>query len=636
MGIVFEAEDTVLRRAVALKVMRPELARADAARMRFLREARSAAAIRHPHVVTIYQVGPERDVPYLAMELLHGESLETRLRHVGKLPVPEAVRIGREIAEGLGAAHERGLVHRDVKPANVWLTSPARAATNADSAGESVKLIDFGLALLGGDISLTRSGAVLGTPAYMAPEQADGIDIDGRADLFSLGCMLYRMTTGVVPYSGKGTISTLRAMVKSPPAAPAVRAPEVPRPLSRLILNLLEEDPNRRPSTAHDVAAMLRAMERPGFGSRRGWRTGAAVAAVLGAIVVAATLLVVGRRQGLTTLADAAATPSVKPDAITRLDPPELGFFSKRADYHGIPIKAHADVADEALHVARQRLATMLADCPGVRDNLVAAGAELHIIGKNQATSDLPEHRHLKGKRFEGEQTVDQRTRGLGGLHASCGEENLLQLPGDRYAGRDICIHEFAHTIRAFGLSGDVRRQLEYQYRRSLSKGLWKGAYAATNDDEFFAELSMWYFGTHGDMKGLTPKPAPGRDGLRRYDPEAFALLDDIYTGKLPVTRQALVDLAALPADREPTLRSHESTIATSIRFANRTSRPLRIFWIDYQGERQLYATIAPGGSYVQQSTFATHAWVAVDDTNKVRGLYLAARKPGRAVISDR
>jgi hypothetical protein len=116
------------------------------------------------------------------------------------------------------------------------------------------------------------------------------------------------------------------------------------------------------------------------------------------------------------------------------------------------------------------------------------------LLGKNQVTSDLPEYRHLKGKPFDGDLDVDQRTRGLGGLLASCGEENLLRLAVDRYAGRDICVHEFAHSILAHGLSDEVRHRIAAQYRQSTARGLWKSAYAASNDDEFFAGLSMWYF----------------------------------------------------------------------------------------------------------------------------------------------
>lgn len=222
----------------------------------------------------------------------------------------------------------------------------------------------------------------------------------------------------------------------------------------------------------------------------------------------------------------------VKKPAIVAINPPEKGFFSKRLDYEDIPIKAHKDVADAALYQAQSRLAMMLDKLPAARQRMQKAGAELHIIGRNQVTSDLPEFRSMKGKPFDGNETIDERTRGMGGLLTSCGEENLLKLPGDRYPGRDICVHEFSHNLQDIGLTAPVRAKIRQQYERSLAQGRWKGAYAAGNEHEFFAELSMWYWGTHGDLGMQGEKPAVGREGLRKYDAEAFALLDDIYGGK--------------------------------------------------------------------------------------------------------
>jgi hypothetical protein len=145
------------------------------------------------------------------------------------------------------------------------------------------------------------------------------------------------------------------------------------------------------------------------------------------------------------------------PGQVVAIQPPESGFFSKQLDYQRIPIKAHRDVSDLALIEARGRLERLLGKLPGVVTNLVSDGVELHIIGKDQVTSDLPEHRALKGKPFDGALDVDQRTRGLGGRLVSCGEENLLRLPADRYRGRDICLHEFAHAVLAHGLPTAVR-----------------------------------------------------------------------------------------------------------------------------------------------------------------------------------
>ncbi len=232
----------------------------------------------------------------------------------------------------------------------------------------------------------------------------------------------------------------------------------------------------------------------------------------------------------------AADTPVVRsPPAIIPIDPPESGFFAKRLSYEGIPIKAPANVVDAALFAARERLSMMLSNLPSVRANLGAAGAELHIIGRDQVTTDLPEWRQDKGKplaEYHG-LTRDQRTRGMGGLLTSCGEENLLKLEKDRYRGRDICVHEFAHNILGYGVPDAVREKVRQQYRRSLDHGLWAESYAGSNYDEFFAELTMWYFGTHGDLHMKGPKPAVGRQGLKAYDPEAFTLLDDFYSGRM-------------------------------------------------------------------------------------------------------
>jgi hypothetical protein len=224
---------------------------------------------------------------------------------------------------------------------------------------------------------------------------------------------------------------------------------------------------------------------------------------------------------------------------IVAIDPPEKGFFAKRLDFKGIPIKAAKEVEDQALQVAYDRLEKQMAHLPNVPINLAAAGAELHIIGRNQVTTDLPEWRHDKGKplaEYKG-LTRDQRTRGMGGLLASCGEENLLRLPSDRYRGRDICVHEFAHNILSYGVPREIRQRFEAQRRRSFAQGLWVGSYAGSNVQEFFAELTMWYFGTRGDLHMKGPKPENGPEGLKKYDPEAFALFDEFYRGKIDIPR---------------------------------------------------------------------------------------------------
>jgi serine/threonine protein kinase len=252
MGVVYEAEDDALGRRVAVKVMKSEIAASPHARQRFLREARAAASIDSEYVCPIYVVGEANGVPFIAMPLLRGETLASRLAREKPLPVAEATRIGREAALGLAAAHDAGLVHRDVKPGNVWLEerpgSPPR-----------VRLLDFGLARGGADNRLTISGEVMGTPAYLSPEQARGQHVDARSDLFSLGVLLYEMTTGKRPFAGDDVIASLTSLALDTPEPPASLSPEVPAALSDLILRLLEKSPEDRPTSAADVALALAA-----------------------------------------------------------------------------------------------------------------------------------------------------------------------------------------------------------------------------------------------------------------------------------------------------------------------------------------------------------------------------------------
>ena len=256
MGVVFEAEDPKLARRVALKVMRPAGAGQPVFRERFLREARASARLEHDNVVAVYQVDEDRNVLYLAMPLLRGETLEDRLRREPQPSIAEVLRIGRETAEGLDAAHSAGLIHRDIKPSNVWL----------ESGRGRVKILDFGLARVendAGGLDLTREGLVIGTPAFMAPEQAQGRPLDARCDLFSLGCVLYRMCTGRNPFLSANAFSLLLAVTTEDPPPPDELDPDLPPALADLVMQLLAKDPEQRPATAREVADRLAAMERP-------------------------------------------------------------------------------------------------------------------------------------------------------------------------------------------------------------------------------------------------------------------------------------------------------------------------------------------------------------------------------------
>jgi urea transport system substrate-binding protein len=300
MSIVFDAEDLNLHRPVALKVLRAS-ANDPTTRERFLREARLLASLPHDHIVTVYHVAEGNGIPFLTMERLQGCSLADRLDRDRWLPVAEALALTREAAEGLAVAHEAGLVHRDIKPANLWLEE-------RNGRFRRVKVIDFGIARqLNQDPGLTASGVVVGTPMYMAPEQARGWPVDGRTDLYSLGCVLFHMLTGRPPFDSRdtNTMALLQAVIAGD--APDLRreASRLPPRVAGLIHELLSADPDKRPASARALIERLRQLEdeptaaftpppmpRPAAASGRLMRRPGVLGIWLGVLAIAAALLV--------------------------------------------------------------------------------------------------------------------------------------------------------------------------------------------------------------------------------------------------------------------------------------------------------------------------------------------------------
>lgn len=308
---------------------------------------------------------------------------------------------------------------------------------------------------------------------------------------------------------------------------------------------------------------------------------------------------------------------------ITKVDPPLFGFYTKALANGGILIRSSVETDDKALQVAAQKVNLMLANIPDVRHNLAQWGAEIHIIGKNQQPYDLPEFRDQKGVAHvdAGATTIiDARTRGMGGIYTSLGEENLLGLPGDRYAGSDICTHEFAHNIMYYGLDDSLSKKIDAQYRSAMKKGLWPGAYASVNAGEYWAELSMWYFGAHGEFLKGTKLPAPGAAGLKAYDPEGYALLASIYSGKLKTAITAVAPAKLMPAGAKSTAVNTKARLM----FTNNTAQKLKLFWIDYLGKARAYGTVSPYSKGVQK-TFVGNVWRVETDKGKIIGYYAAA-----------
>ena len=255
MGFVFLAEDSSgLDRRQALKVMRPEFSMIPGGRERFLREAKAAAKVTSDHVVTIFLVGEDNGAPYIAMELLEGMSLENWLAHRDRLPsIRSAFKVARDLFRGLKDAHAHGLIHRDIKPSNLWI----------EKRSGRIKILDFGLTKAGdGSDNATRSGAILGTPAYMAPEQANGLPVDLQADLFSAGLVLHEVLTGKNPFRRGNILATLNAIGREEaPSVLGVR-PETPAALVALVDSLLAKDPKGRPVSAQETLQKLAVAEQ--------------------------------------------------------------------------------------------------------------------------------------------------------------------------------------------------------------------------------------------------------------------------------------------------------------------------------------------------------------------------------------
>jgi serine/threonine protein kinase len=255
MGVVFLAEHKRIARQVAIKLLAPELVRDQRVLQRFFNEARATSLIRHPGIVDVFDCDVDATGrPYIVMEHLEGETLAERMRRAGKLHWSAASLIARRVADALGAVHDKGIVHRDLKPENVFLVGNGRDPTAA------VKVLDFGVAkLLTADAvaRLTMRGALVGTPEYMSPEQCAGAEVDHRADIYALGCILFQLLTGHPPF----VTSSLRELVVAhrflPAPSPRASCSDLPEWLGDLLARMLAKEPERRPPSMRDISKAL-------------------------------------------------------------------------------------------------------------------------------------------------------------------------------------------------------------------------------------------------------------------------------------------------------------------------------------------------------------------------------------------
>ena len=258
MGAVYKAEHVKIGRDVALKVLGRSFAREDRIRDRFVREAQATGRVEHENVVEIWDVGAtEEGLPYMVMELLDGETLAVRIDRDRRLPLGDALHVARQLLAGLAAAHEAGVVHRDVKPENIVLTD-----------GDHVKIVDFGFARIldSGKMSITQTGDLVGTPSYLPPEQSEGLRLDDRADAWAATVVLYEMVTGELPFPGHSMVEVLAAVATSEPPTPSAERPYLPKGLDRIVHAGLQKDRERR-ARIEDLLADVTELERTMVGA---------------------------------------------------------------------------------------------------------------------------------------------------------------------------------------------------------------------------------------------------------------------------------------------------------------------------------------------------------------------------------
>lgn len=300
MGTVYKTQDTRLDRIVAIKMIHPQLITYQQASNRFFREARALARLNHPNILTLYDYGQANDQHFLVMEV-GGRDLERVMEsHEGPLPIDQVLELALGVARALDYAHAHGIIHRDLKPANVLVETDGDASGPPPLAGlESVKVMDFGLAKIAGTGTLTVPSTAVGTPQYMSPEQALGQDTNERCDLYSLGVFIYELATGVRPFDSDDAQAVLMQHLNLQPVAPTVFNPDIPPPLEALILHLLEKDPNRRPSSAREVMAVL---EGVSSGSQEVAPRSDGVAAPTPVRQLPSLMTLIGRREELDAL----------------------------------------------------------------------------------------------------------------------------------------------------------------------------------------------------------------------------------------------------------------------------------------------------------------------------------------------
>lgn len=432
MGDVYRARDRKLGREVAIKVLRPGLASDPERLMRFEQEARTASALNHPNIVTIYEIGEDQGTRYIAMEHVDGSTLRELLAS-GPLPPRKLLDVAKQIAEGLAKAHAAGIVHRDLKPENIML-----------SRDGYVKILDFGLAKLrpypsGIDSEMatsdrveTQEGIIVGTVAYMSPEQAKGLPVDFRSDQFSFGAILYELATGKRPFEKPSTAETLLAILREEPEPVASHDPSVPPHLGRILERCLAKDPQDRYDSTRDLSREILGVDSSapplpaGAAARTLWRAGAALAAVLAILVVVIYVSRIQERRD--RIEGAAIEPGIQSIAVLPLEnlsgDPEQEYFADGMTEALITELSRFSALRVVSRTSVMRYKDTLAPLPEIGRELsvdaVVEGSVLKADGRVRVTAQLIDaraDRHLWAENY------DRELQDILGLHSEVARE---------------------------------------------------------------------------------------------------------------------------------------------------------------------------------------------------------------------
>ncbi|MCC6997926.1 MAG: serine/threonine protein kinase [Deltaproteobacteria bacterium] len=456
-GVVYQAEHPEMGRQVAIKLLHPHLCADQAAVGRFLDEARAANLVRHPGLVDVLDLGRTEDgQAYSVMELLHGETLAERLTREGALPVADALELAGAMAAALVALHERGVVHRDVKPANVFI-----------SRGGAVKLLDLGLAKLLGEASRSSTGALLGTPMYMSPEQCEGArDLDARADLYALGAVLYHLLTGRPPFVGDAAARLIMQHLTVTPEAPSRHQPGLAPGVDALVLRLLEKRPEDRPASAAEVVAALRGQ----LAELRGPRTEAGGMAATGAATAAAAVAAMAPMAAVRAVGAMAAPEPAPAAAVEGAAPRSILARSRRTLYLAIGAQVVVGLAVWAVVAlatrdSKKAAATRSAQVPGSEVTSARAPGALDGSPARGADGELEQAVRLRSGARSAPELARARTlldhacaRGEAGACAELGKARVHDPPLDEAGAQaawtracDLGGAEHCAAARCFG-----------------------------------------------------------------------------------------------------------------------------------------------------------------------------------------